>query len=244
MKGERLEIREILRGGLDLDVFVKPEFAGPLPVPMLIPVRGSTPEEALQMMLASLQTPICDAYAKRLGEGLDARAMGAAMEQRSRSPASTVTEMEVLAAVKPIATAARKFRHAIGRSESTRDGSVLSVAFGPGKVQEIATFRRMLDALCDADDNLKALGWKEQSTRGPRPSGSTDEYIILCFVKAWSAGTGHKVSKAERSRFMKAAFDLLPLHGVELGKDPRGKLVRVIDRLDRTLVAAPLRGVR
>lgn len=194
-------------------------------------------------MDAALHTPLCDAYAAHFGDSLDSRAFGAVMERRARSPGATVTEMEVLAALEPIEVAARKFRQALRKNEAMQEGSVLHVIFPIGRAAELDTFRKMLDELCVARERLESHGWKAKTTRGPIPRGGVDEWITMCFIGAWNLCIGHNVSTAERSRFMSAACKLLPLSGVDLGKDPHGRIARVVKRDERSRVA-PLRGVR
>lgn len=230
--------------GRDLDVFVKAEYCSPGEVvPLLIPVFGDSEDDARRKMDAALHTPICNAFAKHFGDSLDARVFGAIMERRSRSPGATVTEMEVLSALDPIATAARKFRDVMRRQEKMHEGSVLSVVYPMGRAADVATFRTMLDELCDMRDRLEAEGWQAKTTRGPMPRGGVDEWLTHCFAHAWERCIGSKVSTSKQSLFMQAACELLPLVGVSESKEPEGVIKRRLQRLKRSRVA-PLSGVR
>ncbi|WP_228482122.1 hypothetical protein [Lysobacter sp. H21R4] len=219
-----------------MDVFVKDEFCPPGErVALLISAFGENEVQARAKMQRTLHTPLCDAFAAELGESLDSRAFGAAMERRARHPAPQRTDAEILAALGPIAEAARKFRHALGRHE--RGLPILETAFPIGRHLEVWQMRALIDELCTLPERLEDAGWQRKSGRGPIPRSGEDEWLAGCFIHAWACCVGLKVSTTERSRFMRAARTLLPLAGVELGKDPEGRMGRIVKRYMRNLVA-------
>lgn len=189
-------------------------------------------------MQRRLQAPLPTAYAEHFGESLDARAFGLYMlRRRPLCEDGFVTEMELLASLRPMADAARRLRHAIAKQEQGR--RLIESAMPITRHSEVHQFRQVLEELCSLPDRLEEAGWKAKAGPGPMPRGTADEAIAHTFITGWDLCIGGKVSKATRSRFMAAARELLPLSGVDIGPDPEGRIGRMIDRFNRN-AADPL----
>lgn len=238
MSGDRLRIEcfEDAKGAT-CQVFVKPEFSDTGKKEPLVPVvtvEGSA-EEAGRAMQEMLHTPICDMAAKLLGDSLDARGFGAAMEYYVTHPTTTATADDVMGAVTPIALKARAFRQAVNRFD--RRGNILDSVL---KSRDIEVFRLVLDTLCEMPVVLenRRSEWKVKATRGPKQHGSVEDWLTMCFAHTWGYCVGTKISTAERSKFMRVARDFLPAIGVEMGNDARGVMQRRLRRLGSSIVTS------
>jgi hypothetical protein len=238
VSGDRLWIEtfEDARGAT-CQVFVRPELSGTGKKEPLVPVVtvAESAEKASYAMQKMLHTATCDLAAKLLGESLDARGFGAAMEYYATHPTTTATADDVMGAVTPIALKARAFRQAINRFD--RRGNILDSVL---KRRDIEMFRLVLDTLCEMPTVLKnrRSEWTQKATRGPKQHGSVEDWLTMCFAHTWGYCVGTKVSTAERSRFMRVAREFLPTIGVEMGNDARGMMQRRLRRLGSSIVTS------